>query len=72
MVAQMRGALLVGATISSVKQIFPKVTLVIDSVSEEEIASELAGPVRMVLDRNQLTIKSAANKSLAPSRLAKR
>jgi hypothetical protein len=65
--AQMRGALLVGATISSVKQIFPKVTLVIDSVSEEE----LTGPVRLVLDRDQLTIKSSANKSLAPSRLAK-
>jgi uncharacterized protein (DUF342 family) len=72
MVAQMRGALLVGATISSVKQIFPKVTLVIDSVSEEEIESELTGPVRLVLDRDQLTIKSSANKSLAPSRLAKR
>lgn len=59
---QMRGALLVGATISSVKQIFPKVTLVIDSVSEEEIESELTGPVRLVLDRDQLTIKSSANR----------
>jgi uncharacterized protein len=65
LVAQIRGAALVGAAISSVKRIFPKVTVVIDSVCEEEIASELAGPIRLVLDRDHLAIKSSARKQVA-------
>jgi hypothetical protein len=60
--SQMRGASLVGATISSAKQVFPKVTLVIDSVCEEEVSDEIAGPVRLALDRDRLAIKATARK----------
>ncbi len=57
LLALMRGAVPAGATIASAKQIFPRVTLVIDSVCEEEVATELTGPVFLTLDREQLTIK---------------
>jgi hypothetical protein len=60
LLAQMHGAAPVGATIASAKQVFPRVTLVIDSVCEEEIATELTGPVRLTLDREQLTIKAVS------------
>jgi len=62
LLSQVQGAALVGATIASAKQVFPKVVLVIDSVCEEETTTELMGPVRLVLDREQL--------QLAPSRRA--
>jgi hypothetical protein len=59
---KMTGAALVGATIASAKQVFPKVTLVIDSVGEEEVATEMTGPVRLALDRDRLAIKVVASK----------
>jgi uncharacterized protein (DUF342 family) len=62
LLAKMRGAEVVGATIASAKQVFPRVTLVIDSVGEETIATELTGPVLLTLDREQLTIKAAPGK----------
>jgi uncharacterized protein len=57
---QMRRATLVGATISSAKQVFPKVTLILDSICEEESVDEILGPVRLSLDREHLVIKAAA------------
>jgi uncharacterized protein len=60
--AQMERTALVGATISSAKQVFPKVTLVIDSICEEEIVDEIAGPVRLSLDKESLAIKAVASK----------
>jgi uncharacterized protein (DUF342 family) len=59
---QMSGAALVGATIASAKQVFPKVTLVIDSVCEEEVTTEIAGPVRLALDRDRLATKVVARR----------
>lgn len=56
--AQVQDAALVGAGIASSKRIFPKVTLVLDSVCEEEVTTDLAGPVRVGLDRAQLSIQS--------------
>jgi uncharacterized protein (DUF342 family) len=50
------GAALVGASIASAKQIFPKVRVVIDSVCEEEVMSEIAGPVRLGSDATLLAI----------------
>jgi uncharacterized protein len=61
--AQTRGTALVGATISSMKQVFPKVTLVIDSVCEEEVAMDMDGPVRLLADVDQLVIKPVAGKA---------
>ena len=60
--AQMESTTLVGATISSAKQVFPKVTLVIDSICEEEIIDEIAGPVRLSFDREHIAIKAVASK----------
>lgn len=62
LLAQRGGAGQVGATIASAKQIFPRVTLVIDSIGEEEVATELTGPVLLALDREQLTIKPVSGK----------
>jgi uncharacterized protein (DUF342 family) len=62
LLAQMHSAAPVGATIASARQVFPRVTLVIDSVCEEEVATELPGPVRLTLDREQLTIKTVSGK----------
>lgn len=62
LVAQLRGAALTGATIASAKQVFPKVTLVIDSVAEEEVTVEIAGPVRFALDHDPMAIKVVAGK----------
>ena len=50
-------ASLVEATVASAKQIHPKVALVIDSVCEEGIAVEIAGPVRLLADRDHLVIR---------------
>jgi uncharacterized protein (DUF342 family) len=58
---QMARTTLVGATISSAKRVFPKVTLVIDSICEEEIVDELAGPVRLSLDKERLAIKAVTS-----------
>jgi uncharacterized protein (DUF342 family) len=51
-----------GASIVVGKQIFPKVTLVIDSVCQEEIAIELLGPVRLKADYEQFAIKAVSRK----------
>jgi uncharacterized protein (DUF342 family) len=60
--AQMGRATLAGASIASAKQVFPKVTLVLDSICEEEVVDELAGPIRLSLDREHLAIKAVASK----------
>lgn len=52
----LRGASLVGASIASAKQIFPKVRLVIDSACEEEVMTEISGPVRLGIDATLLAI----------------
>ena len=57
--AQVGGTALAGAAISSVRRIFPKVTVVIDSACEEEITDEVEGPVRLVADASMLAIRSA-------------
>ena len=44
------------------KQVFPKVTLVIDSVCEEEIAIDLMGPVRLMANHDQFAIKAVSGK----------
>jgi uncharacterized protein (DUF342 family) len=62
LLGKMHGSAPVGATIASAKQIFPRVTLVIDSVAQEDVATELTGPVTLTLDREQLTIKAVPGK----------
>lgn len=51
-----------GAAVVVGKQIFPKVTLVIDSVCEEEIAIEVMGPVRLKADHARFAIQAAPRK----------
>jgi uncharacterized protein (DUF342 family) len=63
LVGQIGGAALAGATISCVKRIFPKVTVVIDSVSEEELADELDGPVRLVADPGLLVVEAGSGRA---------
>jgi hypothetical protein len=63
LVGQIGEAALAGATISCVKRIFPKVTAVIDSVSEEEIADELDGPVRLVADPSLLVVEATSGRT---------
>jgi uncharacterized protein (DUF342 family) len=54
------GNALAGASIASTKPIYPKVRLIIDSACEEEVMTEIAGPVRLVVDREALAIKAAS------------
>jgi hypothetical protein len=54
---------LAGATIASAKQVFSKVTLVIDSICEEEITTEIMGPVRLMADQDQMAITVVSTKS---------
>jgi uncharacterized protein (DUF342 family) len=63
--AQIGGVALVGATIASAKRIFSKVTLVIDSVCEEETTADLAGPVRLGADHEQLVLRPISSKRSA-------
>jgi uncharacterized protein (DUF342 family) len=61
-----------GAMVCSLKQVFPKVTVVIDSLCEEEIDTELSGPVKMAADRDQGAIKLLSGKPVTtPSVRAK-
>jgi uncharacterized protein (DUF342 family) len=60
--AQAHGMPVAGATITSAKQVFPKVTLVIDSLCEEEIASEIPGPVGLRADPDQMAIAVVSGK----------
>ena len=55
--AQVRGMPLAGATIATQKQIFPKVTVVLDSVCEEEIAEEIPGPVKLMANIERMAIE---------------
>ncbi len=66
LLARLRGATLAGASICSAKQIFPRVTLVIDSVCEEEVAKGIAGPVCLAREREQLIIKPMPSKRTTP------
>ncbi len=66
LLAQVGDVTPVGATIFSAKQIFPRVTLVIDSLCEEEVAKDIDGPVRLLLDRDQLIIKPMPGKHTPP------
>lgn len=68
--AQMERVLLVGATIFSAKQIFPKVTVVLDSLAEEEIVDELAGPIQLVFDRDRLTVEARSGRARPSSQAA--
>jgi uncharacterized protein len=61
-----------GATVSSLQHVFPKVTVVIDSLCEEETDTELSGPVKMAADRDQGAIRLLSGKpSATPSVRAK-
>jgi uncharacterized protein (DUF342 family) len=51
-----------GAAIVVGKQVFPKVTLVIDSVCEEESAIDRMGPLRLMADCAQFAIKAVSGK----------
>ena len=61
-----------GAMVSCQKQLFPKVTVVIDSLCEEEMDTELSGPVELAADRDQGAIKLLSGRpSTTPSVRAK-
>jgi hypothetical protein len=62
LVGKAHGCAPTGAAIVIGKQVFPKVTLVIDSVCEEEIAIELMGPVRLKADYQQFAIQAVSGK----------
>lgn len=53
---------LLGASVFGAKQVFSRVTIVIDSVCEEETVDELLGPVRFSIDRERLVVKAVAGK----------
>jgi len=55
--AQVHGLPLTGATIATQKQIFPKVTVILDSVCEEEIAEEIPGPTKLAVNAERLAIE---------------
>jgi uncharacterized protein (DUF342 family) len=55
--AQVQGLPLTGAHITTQRQIFPKVTMVIDSVCEQEVAEDLPGPVNLVANPETLAIE---------------
>ena len=57
-----------GASIASTKSVFPKVTVVIDSICEDELATEVAGPVRFVADSAQAAVKIVGGKSRGGTR----
>ena len=63
LLAQVEGLPVAGATISAVKRVFPKVTVVIDSICEEEFTTEVTGPVRFVADKDHVAVKVAAGKN---------
>ena len=63
LVTQVQGMPLAGATIASAKQVFSKVTLVIDSICEEEITTEIMGPARLMADQDQMAIAVVSAKS---------
>ena len=62
LVGKTSGCAPTGAAIVVGKQIFPKVTLVIDSVCEEEIAIEVMGPLRLKADHDRFAIKAVSAK----------
>ena len=63
LLAHASGMPLAGASISSVKRVFPKVTVVIDSICEQEFATEVAGPVRLMADKDRAAVKVAGARS---------
>jgi uncharacterized protein (DUF342 family) len=64
--AKAHGCTPTGAVIVVGKQIFSKVTLVIDSVCEEEIAIDMTGPVRLIADHDHFAIKTVSGKRPVP------
>jgi uncharacterized protein len=63
LIAQVNGLAVAGATLSSVKRVFPKVTVVIDCICEQEFTAEVAGPVRFMADQDQVAIKLIGGKT---------
>jgi len=63
LLAPASGMPLAGATISCVKRVFPKVTMVIDSICEEEFATEVMGPIRFMADKDRAAVKVATGRS---------
>ncbi len=58
--ARSQGVPLAGASITAQKRIFPKVTLVVDSLCEEEITEERMGPAKLIANSDALHIEPVA------------
>ncbi len=60
--ARAEHAPLVGGSVFGAKRVFAKVTIVIDSLCEEETVDEVPGPVRFSIDRERLVVTALASK----------